>query len=228
MLIQSLLCLFLTHATPNEMLSKADAFRSPAGGFETRVKVKDADGSEYEYMVFLEGNEKSLIVTKAPAREIGRNTLMLDRDMWTFMPSINRPVRIALKQRLVGQVAQGDISRMKWVGDYTAEKLPSTDKGRIQLLLKAAKENLTYDRILLTLDSKDYRPLSAELQTVNGKPLKTITYSDYGPMGGATRPRLMKLQDAIKTKDVSEIRILEMKSRTFPTGFFSQANLNQR
>jgi len=209
---------------PSAILKKADAFRSPQGGFETKVVVTDRDGDKSEFLVFIEGNDKSLIVTKAPARDVGRNMLMIDRDMWMFMPSVNRAVRIALRQRLMGQVAQGDISRMKWFGDYKAS-IAKNEKTGIRLDLVADRENLTYDRISLLVDTKDYRPLVAEFQTAQGKVLKVAEFENYGALGGSTRARTIKITDALKPSDSSTIQLQEMKETKFPTGFFSQTNL---
>lgn len=217
--------------SPDSILKAADAFRSPQGGFETSVDVVDKDGATSKFVVYIEGNEKSLIVTKAPARDVGRNMLMLDRDMWMFMPSVNRAVRIALRQRLMGQVAQGDISRMKWFGDYKAEILndgkveKKNGQEAIKLDLRAARENLTYDRISLWVSPKDFRPFVAEFQTAQGKVLKTAEFENYGPLAGATRARTIKITDALKPSEKSSILLQEMKQAKFPTGFFSQNNL---
>lgn len=228
-MLLSLGFIFVSLINPDEALKKADTFRSPPGGFVTTVQVKESNGRTSDFEVFIEGNEKSLIVTKSPARDVGRNMLMLDRDMWMFMPSINRAVRIALKQKLTGQVAQGDISRMRWFGDYKAEVAPAkpepiTTQG-IALNLSAQKENLTYDRIMLWVDSKDFRPLQAIFQTSQGKALKSATYEDYGPMAGGQRPRKIVIKDALKPSEVSEILIKSMTETKFPQGFFSESNL---
>jgi hypothetical protein len=127
-------------------------------------------------------------------------------------------------------VAQGDISRMKWVGDYeptlASEKPESKDgKSTLKLSLKAKKPDLTYDRIDLWVDAKDYRPLRADYLTPTQKILKSSSFEDYGPMAGATRPRRILIQDAVTSNDKSTIHIKEMKDRKFPTGFFSEANM---
>ncbi len=213
-----------------QILKKADEFRSPSGGFEADVRVTDRGSDESTFRVFIDGNDKSLMVTQSPARDVGRNMLMLDRDIWMFIPSVSRPVRVALRQRLFGQVAQGDIARMRWHGDYkstlTSEK-PEIKNGKsaLRLELKAAKPNLTYDRLNIWVDPKDYRPLEAEFLTPNGKVLKTATFENYGPLAGKERARLIKLQDALRERDFSEIQIRQMTPRNFPSGFFSQANL---
>jgi hypothetical protein len=232
MVIAYLFFSVLVSAAPDaeNLLKKADAYRSPSAGFIANVEVVEGNGDRSAYEVYMEGNDHSIMVTKAPKRDVGRNILMIDQDMWMTIPSINRPVRISLKQKLTGQVAQGDISRMKWVGDYdvklsspTPEKI--SGKETYKLEMKAKKENLTYDRIVLTVDTKTARPLEASYQTPTGRTLKVARFEDYGPLGGQIRPRSIVISDAIQKSETSTIHLLSMKEKKFPKGFFTQANL---
>jgi outer membrane lipoprotein-sorting protein len=210
----------------DSILKKADRFRTPEGVFETLVEVTDAKGSISAYEVFTEGNEKSIIVTTNPPKDRGRNILMLDREMWIFIPNINRAVRISLKQRLFGEVALGDIARMKWYGDYRPT-IVVDKRAPIHLDLQAQKPDLTYDRISLWVDPTDYHPLRAEYLASSGKVLKRAEFLDYGPLGGANRPRKIRIQDALKADEISTIWLKEMKILTLPKGFFTQANLEK-
>lgn len=216
---------------PDEMLRKADAFRSPEGGFEMKVRVEESSGDKSAFDVYIEGRDHSIIVTREPKRDLGRNMLMIDRDMWMFMPSINRSVRIALRQRLVGQVAQGDIARMKWTGDYKVSLVsnqpqPIEGENAYELNMKANKDGLTYDAIRLFVGAKDYRPLKALYMTPDEKKiLKTAKFADYGPLGGTTRPRRITISDGVRSSESSVLILENMKQRSFPKGFFSQNNL---
>ncbi len=225
MLTTILASLLIQSLSAEAILEKADAYRSPKGPFELRVETEDASGDKSEFDVWIDGNEKSLMVTRAPARDVGRNLLMIDQDMWIFIPRLNRPVRIALQQRLVGQIANGDLSRMKWVGDYEPAFETAKDPKVLPILLKAKKKNLTYDKIRIFVDSQTFQPLSADYLTPGEKILKSATFEDYGPLGGTQRPRRIVFIDAIRKSEKSVVRLLDMKSRTFPAGFFSQSNL---
>lgn len=215
----------------SEILSRADEFRSPSGGFSLLVDVRELDEDrKSSFEVFIKNNNKSLMLTKEPSRDRGRNLLMLDRDMWIFIPRIKRPVRVGLRQRLMGDVANGDLSRLQWTGDYSAQ-IDETNSRKfnqqpsLKLVLKAQKENLTYEKIHLWVLTSDYRPLFAEYLTPSGKVLKTSTFENYGPLAGKTRPRRMLITDAMNQESQSEILIREMKKRSFPEGFFTQSNL---
>ena len=44
------------------------------------------------------------------------------------MPSLKRAIRVSLSQKLMGEAANGDISRMRWYGDYNVKIEKQTNK----------------------------------------------------------------------------------------------------
>ena len=96
--------------------------RRPGESFVWKVTVTSAEGSKAPtadgFEVFVKGTRRSFVKFVAPARNVGRSLLALDRDLWIYLPDAGRPVRIPLAQRLVGQVANGDLARVDYAGDY--------------------------------------------------------------------------------------------------------------
>lgn len=210
--------------TALDYLKRADSIRNPALQYQMQIEVKTPD-SESSMKVFLNGPDKTLIVTVKPAQDVGRNMLMLDRDFYTYVPSLKRSVRLSLTQKLSGQVANGDIARTRWYGDY---KILSTkiDGKDIELLLEGTKENLTYQKIRLWLEASTARPKKADYLTLNGsKVLKTATFSNYKKLLGAERPTLITINDP--TGKTSTINILSMNTATFQKDFFTESNMER-
>lgn len=207
---------------PAEWVKKADSIRNPADSYEMKIKVETSE-NESVFQVYLQGQDKTLIVTKEPARDKGRNMLMLDRDFNAYVPNLKRSMRLSLAQKLSGQVANGDISRTRWYGDYTATKEADTGK-EVQLLLKGNKDNLTYGWIRLWLKKGSFEPLRAEYLALNGKTvLKKASFEDYKSLAGAVRPTTLKIEDT--NKQVSYIRILSMDKKEYPESFFTVRNM---
>lgn len=147
--------------SPESILQKADEVRNPSASFKMEVEVKNPGGDDTSvFEVALKGKEKTMIKTLEPSRDKGRNMLMLNEDMWAYIPNLKRSVRISLNQKLTGQAANGDISRMRWAGDYDA-KIESQDATKWVLFLTATKKGLTYDKIRATVDKKSFHPLKA-------------------------------------------------------------------
>jgi outer membrane lipoprotein-sorting protein len=206
-----------------EILKNADEVRNPSKSFSMIVNlVNDNEISKFE--VKLQGNTKTLIKTIEPPRDRGRNFLMLEEDMWAYVPNLKRAVRVSLSQKLSGQAANGDISRTRWFGDYEPS-IESENQQKWTLNLVASKKGLTYEKIKLVVAKKTFFPLEAEYQTKSGKSLKIAKFEDYGELAGKQRPRKIVITDAIKTSEKSEIRVVSMKPEEFPEALFNQSNL---
>lgn len=226
-LLMSLFAFSLAHAelTPDELLKKADDIRNPSDSFQMKVSVQstgETDRSEFE--VFLKGKNKTLVKTLLPRRDRGRNMLMIDENMWVFIPNLKREVRISLAQKLTGQTANGDISRMRWHGDYEAQ-LVKKEGTNLQLALSAKKKGLTYDKMNLWVDKKTGRPEKAEYLTVTGKKLKEAFFQDYKEIAGGIRPTKIVINDAVKKEDSSILMITDMMTKDFPDSLFVRENL---
>lgn len=208
--------------SPAEMVKKADEIRNPAESYEMKIKVETSENTSV-FQVFLKGQDKTLIVTKEPARDKGRNMLMLDRDFHAYVPNLKRSMRLSLAQKLSGQVANGDISRTRWYGDYDVSKEAETGE-EVQLLLKGNKDNLTYAWVRLWLKKGTYAPMRAEYLGLNGKTvLKRASFEDYKKIAGAVRPGTLKIEDT--NKQVSYIRVLSMDPKSFSDSFFTVRNM---
>jgi outer membrane lipoprotein-sorting protein len=207
---------------PNEWVKRADDIRNPAESYEMQIRVETSENTSV-FQVYLQGQDKTLIVTKEPARDKGRNMLMLDRDFNAYVPNLKRSMRLSLAQKLSGQVANGDISRTRWYGDYEATKESDT-KDEVQLLLKGTKDNLTYAWIRLWLKKGNYQPLRAEYLGLNGKTvLKRAFFEDYKNIAGAVRPVTLRIEDT--NNQVSRINILSMAKKDYPSSFFTVRNM---
>ena len=90
-------------------------------------------------------------MTTEPASERGQILLMKGRDLWIFMPIVSQPVRLSLSQRLVGQVANGDLARANFTGDYNPSILRTdTIDGEKYWVLEliGVDRGVTYHKVL--------------------------------------------------------------------------------
>src|SRR5690606_22966221 len=134
-----------------------------------------------------------------------------------------RSVRLSLSQKLNGQVANGDIARTRWYGDYKPT-LRSQDNKSIQLFLDGQKDNLTYQKVRLWVQTGNHRPIKAEYLALDGKTiLKRAYFEKYKKLAGAQRPSQIRIESA--TGDRSLIIITKMTVTEFSDAQFSQRNL---
>lgn len=228
-LLLLLSCLLITPAhgaepTPAEILQKADEVRNPSTSFTMVVTVKDHDGTLSKFEVKTKGKDRTLIKTLEAPHSKANALLMVEQDMWAFIPNLKRAVRVSLQQKLTGQAANGDIARMRLAGDYDA-KIEKDENDAWQLFLTANKKGLTYDKIRLWVSKDAYKPRKAEYLTMAGDPLKIANFEAYSAMAGADRPKTIRIHDAKRSSDYSILEIQSLQNAEFPDAIFQASNL---
>jgi len=220
--------------TAQTILQKADEIRFPTQGFEMGVLIRNFEGKEAtearEYKVLSKGNENTIVLTLQPAAERGQILLMKGRDLWMFLPDVSQPVRLSLAQRLTGLVANGDIARANFAGDYTP-RLTGTEKIADQdyfvLDLTAIDRSVTYQRVKYWVRQGNYFPLKAEFYSLSDRLLKTCTYDNYRQLGGRIRPARLVMVDALRSESRSEMDYEDMKTRELPDKIFTKDYLKK-
>jgi outer membrane lipoprotein-sorting protein len=217
-----------------EILDKADRIRFPSESFEVDVAVASfSDGRQTDarlFKVLSRGNENTIVQVLEPASERGQAMLMRGRDLWIFIPSVSQPVRLSLSQRLTGQVANGDIARANFSGDYTPRLLrtESIDGHEHYVLeLTAVDRGVTYSRVLLWVRKSNFHPHKAEFFSLSGRLLKTARYEEFRTLGGRVRPTRLVLRDALREGDESVMEYSALKLRDLPARMFSKDYLQR-
>ena len=217
-----------------QILQRADEIRFPKDSFQVEARITSTSGGQPQdprrYRILSKGNENTIIITLEPSAEKGQNLLMKGRELWLFMPSVSQPVRLSLSQRLTGQVANGDLARVNFSGDYVALiKGQETIGGREHhvLELSAGERSVTYPKIFYWVRAGDFHPQRAEFHSLSGKLLKTCRYEQFAMLGGRIRPTRLVLSDALKRGDESILEYSDLKSVDLPDRMFSKDYLKK-
>ena len=216
------------------IVEKADQVRVPKEGFEVNVSISTStDGGAPDirkYRVMSKGNENTIVMVTEPAADRGQIMLMKGRDLWMFVPTVSQPVRLSMAQRLTGQVANGDIAKANFAGDYQA-KLLRTEKidgeSMFVLELTAADRGVTYQRVIYWVKEANFWPYKAEFYSVSERLLKTCLYQGFKPMAGRQRPTRLVMQDALRKGEESVLEYSDMKLRDLPDRMFSKDYLKR-
>jgi len=244
-LFLSLCCLPVRAAEPpapgaddplaKSIVEKADLVRFPAEGFQVDIAIvttsqTDKSSEMRKYRVLSKGNENTVVLVTEPASEQGQKILMKGRDLWVFMPDVSQPVRISLAQRLTGQVANGDLARANFAGDYNARILRSeTINGENYhvLDLSAVDRSVTYQKVTYWVNQKNAWPLKAEFYSLSGRLLKKCRYENFKSMAGKTRPTRMIMEDALRGNEQSILDYDAMQLKDIPDKTFTKDYLNK-
>src|SRR5512139_1378450 len=212
-----------------DMLLRADRIRFPEGGFQVDVTITttqpDSEPEVRAYRILSKGNTQTLVQTTAPAVDRNQILLMRDRDLWAFLPNLSQPIRLPLSQRLTGQVANGDLARANFVGDYEPKQLrrEKIDGETYQVLqLDAVESWMTYRRVLYWVNARNYRPFKAEFYALSGRLLKTCRYFDFQTLGGEIRPTRILVEDALRKGNTSTLEYSNMVERDLPDKIFTK------
>ena len=217
-----------------EILEHSDRIRFPPYGFQVDVEItttKATGGQEVrEYRLLSKDNTRTLVQTTAPAIDRGQILLMRDRDLWAFLPSVSQPVRLPLSQKLTGQVANGDLARANFVGDYHPKLLRTEeiDGQKMHVLeLTAAERGVTYHRVVYWVNASDYHPHKAEFYTLSNRLMKVCHYTDFKVLGDEIRPTRLIMEDALRQSEKSEMVYSNMAPRDLPEKVFNKDYLKK-
>src|SRR5487761_2450654 len=176
----------MDQAKARRIVEEADRIRFPADGFQVDVSIvttsKDQAPEERSYRVLSKGNDRTIVMVTAPADERGQILLMREHDLWIFLPNVSQPVRLSLAQRLTGQVANGDLARANFAGDYNPSllRIDTIDGVKYNVLeLTAVDNSVTYRRVLYWVRESNDAPYKAEFYSVSNRLLKTCIYENF-------------------------------------------------
>ena len=216
------------------ILEKADRIRFPSESFQVDVNIittaPDQPADLRKYRVLSKGNENSVVMVTEPASERGQILLMKGRDLWIFMPDISQPVRLSLSQRLTGQVANGDLARANFAGDYNATILrtDTIDGEKYYVLeLTGVDRSVTYHKVLYWVRQSNFWPYRAEFYSLSDRLLKTSRYENFQPLLGKQRPTRLVMEDALRKGEESVLEYSEMKLRDLPDKIFTKDYLKK-
>lgn len=220
--------------TATEILKKADNVRVVGNSFEMTIKVQTFKSNELDNSSTMKGyardGDKSMVLFTKPNNMKGRKILMIGDNMWFIFPNTSKPVRVSPAQRLMGEVAIGDIARVNFSLDYDAEKDGEEtveNKNCYRLKLEAKKNGKTYHKITYWVQKGIYRPIKAEFFARSGKMLKTAYYRGLKMVAGKNRPMKIYIYDNIKKNNYSIMEYINMRAKNVPSNYFNKEYLKR-
>ncbi len=217
--------------TPEKILESADQYRAAWDSFVLVTRITNFRGDrleeESQYEVYSQ-RTKSFVKFLNP-RDKGRSLLMLEDDMWIYMPSTSRPIRITPMQRLTGNVSNGDVARTNYAGDYepTLLREEAVDGKTCYVLeLKAKRRGATYPKIQYWVSKFDYVPCKAEFFLTSGKNHKSAIYETFADFQGKRLLTRMTIYDRIRKDDRSVMEFLRYRPQDIPGKYFNKNSMS--
>lgn len=221
-----LLLLFLPLFLFADLLEKIDRKLNPESYESYRKLINyEPDGTEKTFVLYSikKGKDKVASLFLSPASDAGRSTLRLGENMWLFIPSIAKPLRIASMQSVTGGVFNNsDILRVDYSSEYDLKKEEKSETGKV-LTLKAKNDTVTYEEVIMYI-SDALLPQKLEC-FAGGILIKTLTYKEIKDFGnGLVRPAVIEttspLQKGYKSVMIfGKITPRELKESYFTLDF---------
>ncbi len=180
------------------------------------------------------GEEKSFTEYLAPPREAGTKMLKLRDQLWTYIPSTDRTIKISghmLKQSVMGS----DLSYEDMMEDpellnlYEAnviEEETFLDRPCWVLELRAKVEDISYHSRKIWVDMERYVSLKEERFARSGKLLKVFEVKEVRQIQNRWIPSRMVFKDALKSGKGTEYFIESIEfNANIPESLFTKASL---
>ncbi len=176
-----------------------------------------------------EGDKKSLVRVTAPKKDVGNGTLMLDREMWSYSPKINRIVKVPSSMMSQGWMGSDfsnkDVSRSDSVLDdyeHTLRNSSQHDGHTVYEIESIPDEDapVVWGKLVLLIRD-DHVMLENQFWDQDGKLVKVLKTLEVVTMGGrvvAKRQRMAKSEVEGEWTEVTMDSIefdVELKSNLF-------------
>lgn len=222
-----------------EIIRKADEkFRGNSSqGEMTMIIERPTWSREVTMKNWTLGNHYSLIYITAPAKEKGQVFLKRNKEMWNWVPNIERMIKIPpsmMMQSWMGSDFTNDdlVRESSLAQDYehkllVEEKIAGYDSYKIELIPKEDAP-VVWGKVVMWISKTDYLWLKGEYYDEDGVLVNTEILSEIKMMGNRKMPTRLEMIPADKPgqKTVLIFKNIEFDIK-IDESFFSQQNMKK-
>jgi outer membrane lipoprotein-sorting protein len=225
--------------TAEEIVKKAeDIMRGSSNVGKLTMKVTNPNFERTLTMDYWEkGKDLSLVKITSPAKEAGMVSLKVDNNMWNYIPSIEKVIKIPpsmMMQSWMGSDFTNDdlVRESSIVDDYTPAMLEKKmlEEGEAYTLELTAKPEapVVWGKILVSIRVADYAPLKYEYYDEKGKLIRVMSMSKIKKIGRRAYPTVWIMVPKNKEGRKTIIIVNEIKFDVpINSSIFSLSNLKR-
>ena len=203
--------------SPREIMERVD--RVLRGSSSHGMATMQVTTENWERQMTMEiwslGTEYSLVRLRAPQKEAGTATLMADKDIWNYLPKVDRTIKMPAS--MMGGAWMGShftnddlVKESQLVEDYNIEIAYEGDRDGVTvwefLLTPLPEAAVVWGHLEYQVRQQDYMPLWARYYDEDGELSRTMTFSEFVDLGGRLVPAVMDLQPADKPHERTTMR----------------------
>ena len=225
--------------TALEIIEKADKmYRGLTSYSELTMKIVKPDWSrEISMKCWTKGSDYSLILLTAPARDNGTAFLMRDEEVWNWIPSIERVIKIPpsmMMQSWMGSDFTNDdlVKESSIVKDYTHELIgDSVIAGRecFKIALYPKEEAaVVWGKLMVWITKSDYLQLRIEYYDEDGELVNILTSTEIKTMSGRPFPTFWEMKPVDKSVNATYMMYHKLEfDNPIKDSFFSEQNMKR-
>ncbi|SEF47461.1 hypothetical protein SAMN04488244_101295 [Vibrio hangzhouensis] len=237
MMLCALIALPLQAQTPTEIVERSDkSMRGESSYSELTMRIIRPDWTRTMSMKsWTKGQDLSLVLVTAPAKDKGSASLKRQREMWNWLPNIERIVKIApsmLGQSWMGSDFTNDdlINQSSIVVDYAHEMVgqEAFDGEPTWVIDAIAKPDapVVWSKVRLWISKQSYLQRKAEFFDEFDEKVNTMQTFDIKELGGRQVATRMEMIPADKVGQKTEIITHQAQFNfAIEDNFFSQTQM---
>ena len=221
---------------PAELIRKAmDHWRGVNSYGEMTMVIHRPDWERSMSMqAWTEGDKRSLVRVTAPAKDAGNGTLVMDNNMWTYAPKINRVVKVPssmMSQSWMGSdLSNKDISKSTDIidqYDHTLLESREVDGHQAWVIQSIPHEDaaVVWGKEIWTIRD-DYVLLEQQFWDQDDALVKIFRTLETRELGGRMVATIMRMQDVDSPDEWTEMRVQDNQFDVeLPKNLFTLSNL---
>ena len=223
--------------TAQQIIEKMeDQMRGSSSFFEmTMTTVRPRYTRDVSLKTWTKGEDFSLILITAPARDQGTAFLKRQKEIWNYVPNIDRMIKMPpsmMSQSWLGSDFSNDdlVRESSTISDYKhsilREEVYQERTCWVLELIPNPESSVVYGKVLLWVDKQHYIQLKIENYDEDDNLVSTLLFSELKQMGGRTIPTFLQMIPADKPDQKTVIRYDDARFNIpIEESFFSVQNL---
>jgi len=181
------------------------------------------------------GQEYSLVRVLSPSREAGTATLKVDRDIWNYLPRVDRTIKVpgsGMGGSWMGSHFTYDdlVRESSMVDDYEVEVSFEGERDGTEIweftLIPLPEAPVVWGRLELEVRKGDRMPLESRYFDDRGELARTMTFSDFRTMDGRLVPTELSMRPEDRPGERTTLLYEDLEFETgLPESYFSLQRL---
>jgi hypothetical protein len=198
------------------ILRRADLVRNPYVGTALDIDLsvvslatlRELRGSRYTMLTHR--NDRTLILMPQRDRTAPAALLIADDIYWLLLPQAERPVELALRHVVAGDLSQAGFLRVNLRTRYEPHYDGEETLGDVpcwRLELEPKSEPAPFGRVRYWVAQRSFLPIRIEYYSEAGELLKTARFTAYQDTGMGPRPARIEIDDTRRPRERTRLTL---------------------